>query len=156
MKIPQETIYGVLKHYSPGCRPLVSAELDYPLVSGKFVIQPTFYHIPRLEHATDIEIQLCLNQLAYAGVSEAIRLKLIPELNGLSFEEMRKERMLIIESRKRFRRPIKTDVEIRGELNVRDLRDFGNLILGEADFNFENKSCFGSLELVLIKNGRIK
>ena len=144
-------IDNVLKHYRPSLRMLKSADLKYPVVKGEFLIGRTFYYIPALKHATDIEIQLCLNQLAYVGIAKSMEQGLIPELKGLDFYELQKENMLIIESKKRFRKPIRTDVEIQGEIVLKDWRDFGNLFLANTDFQFENRSCFGSLELALIK-----
>jgi hypothetical protein len=151
MKIPKQMIDKVLEHYRPNLRMLKSASLGYPSIKGRFLIGPTFYYIPRLEHAADIEIQLCLNQLAYAGIAEIMEQGVVPELNGLNFYELQKENMLVIESRKRFRRPIRTNAEIGGELILRRWKDVGSLILGNFDFQFENKSCFGSLELGLVK-----
>lgn len=149
--ISGETISEILKHYSPNCRPLKSATIEYPVIKGTFRIGKTFYYLPALEHATDIEIQLCLNQLAYAGIAHMMEQEAIPELRGLNFYELQKENMLIIESRKRFRKPIRTDVEIHGELVLRKWKLAGNLLIANSDFQFENRSCIGSLELALIK-----
>ena len=149
MKIPEEVINEVVRPYI--CKVLRSASLEYPIIRGSFFIGPTYYYVYPLEHATDIEIQLCLNQLIYASIAEAIRSKLVPELEGLDFDSLRNEGMLIIESRKRFRRPIRTDKEIQGEIEITRMRDAGRLILAQANFQFENRSCFGSLELALIK-----
>lgn len=156
VEISKQLVDGVVRPYREECRFLRAAFLEYPKVRGVFLIGPTYYHVPSLGHATDIEIQLCLNQLAYIGVAEAIRNKLIPELSGLNFEELRRENMLILESRKRFRRPIKTDVEINGELEISKWRCFNNLILAYTNFQFENRNCFGSLELALTKPEAIK
>ena len=153
MEISKQMIDNVLKHYRPSLRTLKSADLEYPVIRGKFIIGPTYYYIPALKHATDIEIQLCLNQLAYVGIAKSMEQGLIPELSGLDFYELQKENMLIIESRKRFRKPIRTDIEIQGEMILREWKDFGNLFLANTDFQFENRSCFGSLELALVKPG---
>lgn len=151
MEIQKKMIDKVLQHYRPNLRMLKSANLEYPTITGKFVIGPTYYYVPRFEHATDIEIQLCLNQMAYAGIAEVIQERRIPELSGLDFYELQKESMLVIESQKRFRKPIRTDIEIYGELTLREWRDFGKILISCADFQFENRSCFGSLELALVK-----
>lgn len=153
MIIPTEIIEDVLRPYN--CKVLKSANLEYPFVRGRFLIGPTYYHIPPFEHATDIDIQLCLNQLAYAGVAEAIRRKIIPELDGLNFDELRTENMLIIESRKRFKRSIRTDVEIGGEIKIARWKEFRGLLLANGDFQFENRSCFGELELAIVKSGAL-
>jgi len=149
MIIGQNIIDEVLAPYT--VRMLKSAELDYPYIKGKFTIGPTYYHNPSLQHAADIEIQLCLNQLAYAGIAQMIQNKDIPALNGLEFRELRGENMLIRESRKKFRKPIRTDCEIIGELKINRWKDISHLLLGSFDFQFENNSCIGSLELVVVK-----
>jgi len=157
MEIPPQTIDNVVRPYQVECRVLREARLEYPRIYGKFFIGSTFYHVPTLQHVTDIEIQLCLNQLAYAGIAQAIQYRSIPELDDLSFEQLRKEGMLIIESRKRFRKQIPTCREISGQMNVNEWRDEAGLIRGWANFQFENRSCFGSLELALVKsNGERK
>lgn len=151
MKVNKDRIHEVLKLYRPEARVLVDAELEYPVFRGEFNLPPTFYTISPAEHAADIEIQLCINQLAYLGVAEGIRTQSFSELEGLKFEELQKEGCLIIESRKRFRRPIRTDLPIRGEIRIEDFRDYGKLILGRAKFDFESKSCIGELTLALVK-----
>jgi len=150
-EIAKKLIDNALKHYRPNLRMLKSASIEYPKINGKFFIGPTYYYIPAFKHATDIEIQLCLNQLAYVGIAKIMQEEMVPELSGLDFYELQKENMLIIESRKRFDNPIRADAEIDGELTLRRLKNVGSLILGNFDFQFENRSCFGSLELALIK-----
>lgn len=112
-----------------------------------------------LEHATDIEIQLCLNQLAYVGISETIRLSLDPLFKDINFKSLQEEGMYIIESKKRFKRQISTNKEIIGCINLKDKTKRRGVILCYADFQFENNSCFGNLELAIISkkhSGEIK
>jgi len=156
IEISSELIEKVLRPYKPECRFLKSASLDYPRISGVFLIGQTYYHTPTLKHATDIEIQLCLNQLLYAGVAEMMEKQSIPELEGLSFGELREENMLIVKSEKRFKKPIKTDREIFGEIGVDKWRSYGRLLVAQTNFQFENRSCFGNLELVIIRLGARK
>lgn len=151
MKIPQEIIEKSLLLYKPETRVLTSAQIEYPTISGRFKLPPTFYTNFPLQHLADIEIQLCLNQLAYTGLNYAISQKLIPELAELNFSELQNEGCLIIESRKKFRKAIKTDSEIEGKISIEKIRDFDRLIMGTAGFDFENRSCIGELELVLVK-----
>jgi hypothetical protein len=155
-EISKQLINEIMNPYKQGCKVLRKAFLDYPIIRGTFLIGQTYYHVPAFEHATDIEIQLCLNQLIYTGVAEITRQKIIPELEGLDFEELRRENMLIIESRKRFVRPIRTDIEISGEIVVKNYKSANGLLIAQTNFQFENKSCFGSLELALIKPGVTK
>ncbi len=159
MKIQQESLDLVLALYKPEQRLLRTAAINYPTITGSFLIGHCHYTLDQqLDHATDIEIQLCLNQLAYARVYEAIRLELDADLRGLNFKDLQKEGMLIIESRKRFRKQISTDRIMNGSLTMREKRDYKGVLLCWADFNFENRSCFGSLELAIVteKNVGVK
>ncbi|MEK6898662.1 MAG: FcoT family thioesterase [Nanoarchaeota archaeon] len=155
MEINQNRIKEMLELYKPEARVLINGQVEYPVLRGEFKIQPTFYTTSHLEHVADIEIQLCLNQLVYAGLSQAIEGKVLPELNGLNFQELQREGCLIIESRKKFRRPIKTDFPIRGDIIINDFGIHQNLILGHAKFDFENRSCIGDLTLALIKKSTL-
>jgi hypothetical protein len=150
IQIGKDLIDKILELYKPEARVLKSGYISFPLLSGKFVIPPCFYANVPLQHATDIEIQLCLNQLAYCGIAEAIRRKSIPELIKLDFFELQKEGMFIIESRKRFRRQIPTQQEIGGEIKLKEWKRVKNLFLAYSDFQFENRSCVGNLELAVV------
>jgi hypothetical protein len=152
MKIPLERIQQVTKKYAPAYRWLYDADYEFPKASGRFLVNQGAYYTKPLEHATDVEIQLCLNQLSYVAVGEAIRNGNPEMFKGLDYDALQKEGMLIIESRKRFRRAIDTSRTIGGELNLLDLRDTGKIILANTTFQFENKSCFGELELVIVKS----
>ena len=68
------------------------------------------------------------------------------------FDRLQKEGMLIVESRKRFRKHIRIDKEIYGEIEIVDLRKRNNLVLAKVDFEFENRSCLGELELAIVDN----
>ncbi len=153
-QIPLEVIESTLRIYKPNKRMLKSASIEYPIVRGIFLIGPCDYVQEGISvnHATDIEIQFCLNQLAYTGVAEAIRRQEIPELRGLDFSKLQTNNLFIIESKKRFRRPIRTYQEISGELKLKEWRDDGYMYRGWADFQFENRGCFGGLEFALVKS----
>ena len=149
IEIPQELVERVLAIYKPEQRLLKKASFKYPVVKGQFLIGPTYYALERLKHATDIEIQLCLNQLGYAGVAEEIRQGLNPHLADIDFFELQKEGIFIIESRKRFRRHIPSDKPIYGEIKYIKEKKIGSLLIRFANFQFEDSACNGSLELAL-------
>lgn len=152
MRISKHIIDEVLSLYKPEQRVLLVADLEYPIVKGMFLVGPTYYTLFPLKHATDIEIQLCLNQLAYVGIAEAMRQGLISELRGLDFKALQKENILITESTKRFRKLIPTDREIQGELVVERIKTFGDVLIGLTEFQFENRGCFGNLEFAIKKS----
>jgi hypothetical protein len=141
----------ILELYKPELRLLKSAQLDYPIIRGSFMVGPTYYSLIPIEHATDIEIQLCLNQLCYWGIQEIVDRKLINELSDIDCLTLQKEKMVIVESKKRFRRPISSGIIIYGEATLKKLRLYKNVIFIGLDFDFERKSCLGSLELAIIK-----
>jgi hypothetical protein len=150
-EISSGIIENVLRPYKPECRFLKSASSDYPRFSGVFLILPTYYHSPPLKHATDIEIQLCLNKILYACVAEMMENGSIPELIGHSFEGLREENMLIVKSEKIFKKQIRTGANIFGEIGIDKLKRCGQLLAVQTNFQFENKSCFGNLETAIIK-----
>ena len=148
--ISRESLREALALYKPKCRVLRGANIEYPSSTGSFFIGPSYYTTKPLEHTTDIEIQLCLNQLAYATLYETIRLNLDPEINDLNFMELQKDGMFIIESKKRFRRQIPNDRIIQGSIEIKEKKRADNILLCYAKFQFENKSCFGDLELAVV------
>jgi hypothetical protein len=152
MEIDSGIIQRTLELYKPEARVLIHGQVEYPLLIGEFRLHPTFYTISPLQHAADIEIQLCLNQLAYAGLAQVIDSEAFSELAGVNFESVQREGCLVIESRKKFRRPIRTDRPIRGKITMGDFRNCPGLILGHATFDFENRSCIGDLTLALVRN----
>jgi|SRR3989338_10764491 len=149
-EVPEENIRDTLSIYKPEQRVLKSASIDYLRINGTFFIGPTYYTLSSLKHATDIEIQLCLNQLAYVGPLEAVRLSIDPLLKDINFKSLQEEGMYIIESKKRFRRQMSTDKDIAADLLVKSIIKKREIILCYADFQFENNSCFGNLELAII------
>lgn len=150
MKVSQEKIDKILSPYNPAVRMLKSAFYEYPKVLGKFVINPSLYHSIPIKHASDIEIQFCLNQLSYVAISEALSHNDLEQIKGLDFDSLKYEHMLIIQSKKRFRRQIPINQEISGELFLKESRMYNGLFISYLDFQFEKKSCTGNLELVLI------
>lgn len=151
MEISQDRIEQALEIYRPEAKVLISAQAEYPIINGQFRIPSNFYTTVELEHVTDIEMQLCLNQLTYVGLAELIAQNGIPELRVIDFSKSQKEECLIIDSRKRFRKPIRTNKEITGQLKLKEFRPYHKVILGHVDFDFENKSCIGELELALVR-----
>mgnify|MGYP001559968606 CR=1 FL=1 len=150
INISEENIREVLEIYKPEQRVLKSASIGYPRIEGTFLVGPTCYTIGPLEHATDIDIQLCLNQLAYVGLSEAIRHGLDSIFEDINFKNLQKEGMYIIESNKRFKRQISPNKYITGDIIIKNKIKRKGIILINTEFQFENKSCFGNLELAII------
>lgn len=149
-EITEQVREKVLAAYNPKQRILLGGKIEYPNARGLSKIGHCFYTVEDFNHATDIEIQLCLNQLLYSAVYQAILDKSHVYFEGKDFAKLQKEGMVIVESRKRFKRPISTDREIYGQIDMTDLRKRRNVIFANVDFEFENRSCIGNLELAVI------
>lgn len=149
-EVNQDLIGRTLALYKPEQRVLMSADVDYPLARGIFLIGPTYYTLEPCLHATVIEAQLCLNQLIYVAVAQLIEDKKIPGLRGLDFLALQKEFMLIKRSDIDFKKPLKTSSQIRGEIRFEGYKQRGNLLVSDARFEFEDKSCLGSLRSIII------
>jgi len=150
MQVPQERLESVLELYKPDCRYLVEATAEYPKAEGKFKLGDTYYTTRKLEHMTSIEAQLCLNQLCYSAFGEWL-----PEGRfdvTMTFEkylELMKENMFIIDSNIRFRKPIPTNGEIQGVVELTKIKRHGNLYLAFLDYDLEQGKSKGNLELAL-------
>ena len=123
------------------------------MVNGKFQIGPCFYTKNKLplQHATDIEVQLCLNQLSYVAVLELMIQKQIPELKDYDFQELQLENMVITKSGKQFKQPMRTDKIICGEMRINPLKEHRpGILFSQANFQFENSSCFGEIWFAII------
>ena len=88
-------------------------------------------------------------------MSEAIRFNLDSIFEDINFKNLQKEGMYIIESNKRFKRQISPNKYITGDITIKNKIKRRGIILINTEFQFENKSCFGSLELA-ITNKKIK
>ena len=148
----REDIKKVLRPYNQGQRLLKTAQRSGDKIKGEFYIGPCYYVVgtPQLDHATDLEIQLCLNQLSYIHFFDALKRGEIPGLSEVSFEDLQVGNMFIVESRKRFRKPIPTDKMIYGEMTVKKIRQLGENLFYNLGFDFEDRSCVGKLKGAIV------
>jgi hypothetical protein len=150
MQVPQERLESVLELYKPECRYLVEATAEYPKAEGKFKLGNTYYTTRKLEHMTSIETQLCLNQLSYSAFGEWL-----PEGRfdkAMTFDdylELMKENVFIIESNIRFRKPIPTNGDIQGQIELMKIKRHGELYLAFLDYDLEQGKSRGNMELAL-------
>lgn len=150
MEIQKEEIQRILEVYKPENRWLKEAKLEYPVCYGTFQITPRTYTIEPLSHMTDVEAQLCLNQLAYTLLACSLKNNLINA--GLSYEDffkLQREGMFIVKSKKNFKRQIRTDKEVKGQIEIIRYKKLRDMIIAMSKFNFEDNACFGELELVV-------
>jgi len=150
MQVPQAKLDRVLELYKPDCRYLIEATTEHPKAEGKFRMGSTYYATQKVEHMTSIEAQLCLNQLCYSAFGEWLPEGRFDE--KVSFDdylELMKENMFIVESNIRFRKPIPTNGDIQGQIELMKVKRHGNLYLVFCDYELEQGKSKGNLELAL-------
>lgn len=149
--VDQQAVREILGFYTPGFRYLQSAETGFPRARGIFKINATEY-VEQLDHLTEIEAQLCVNQLCYVffGVEAAAGRWAAEGMNKDSFFRLRKEGMFITASEKKFRRQIKPGSEFLGILSLQKIKKISSGHLAKLSFSFDGDACVGSLNLALV------
>ena len=151
IEINAKRIELYLRVYKPEYRFLKKLEIEYPIISGSFIVSPTFYTLKELDHLSDVETQFCLNQLSYVGISEAIKKGQIFKEIGAKFRRIPYGRMVIGKSEKKFREKIDPSKEIYGELKVKRIFNLEDSVIAITLFDFEKGKCFGKLNVALIR-----
>jgi hypothetical protein len=150
MQVPQERLTKVLDLYKPDCKYLIEANVDYPKADGRFKLGDTYYTARKMEHMTSIEAQLCLNQLCYTAFGEwVLQGRFEQAMPFEKFLELMKENMFIVNSTIGFRKPIPTNKEIQGQVELMKIKRHGGLHLAFLDYNLEQGKSRGNLELAL-------
>ncbi len=129
MKADQLLVEKVLNIYNPSWRYLKEVDVNYPDGTGFFRLDSTEY-AETLQHLTDAEAQICLNQLCYVFFGHGIVEGWLKGMEDLSIDEyldMRKNHMFVAESRKRFRRETNSREPFYGNVHVTHLRKHGNM-----------------------------
>lgn len=151
MKVSQELIDKIVQIYKPGYRYLKQAEIDFPVDSGRFQLCTTEY-MEALQHMTDVEAQLCLNQLCYVFFGQGVLDKRFRGLENLTFDdylELRKEGMFIIDSHKKFHRETNISEPFNGQIRLLKVKKHDNIYIAKLDFDLNEGACEGGLSLVL-------
>ncbi|MEK6933495.1 MAG: FcoT family thioesterase [Nanoarchaeota archaeon] len=151
MKVSKKNIGKVLSLYKPNYRFLEEVDIEFPCAMGKFRLKEAEY-VETLRHVTDIEAQLCLNQLSYVFFGQQIIDRRWQDIKNLSFDEylnLRKEDMFIVESKKKFVREIDSLSAFSGEIKLLDMKKIRRIHLASLDFSLNDGACYGSLKLVL-------
>jgi len=151
MKVPQEIVDKVVQLYKPNYRYLKEAYVDFPIACGIFQLGETEY-CDEIQHLTDVETQLCLNQLSYTFFGQGVIGKRWAGLDDLSFDdylELRKENMFVTESHKKFKREINPKEPFHGEIVLRKMKKHGKLYVAKLDFDINQSASSGRLSLVL-------
>jgi len=65
------------------------------------------------------------------------------------FLELMKENMFIINSNIGFRKPISTDEEVQGQIELMKIKKHGSLYIALLDYNLEQGKSRGNLELAV-------
>lgn len=151
MKIPQETVDRVVELYKPNYRYLKEAEIEFSIIRGRFQLGETEY-CETLQHLTDVEAQLCLNQLSYVFFGQGVIDKRWEGLEDLTFDqylELRKENMFVTESHKKFHKETSPRDLFYGQMQLMKIRRHGNLYVAKLDFDLNAGALVGELSLVL-------
>ena len=150
IQIPQERLERVLELYKHDCRYLIEANIEYPKADGKFKLDDTYYTSIKLEHMTSIEAQLCLNQLCYSAFGEWLSEGRFEEVMAFDkYLELMKENMFIIDSNIKFRKPIPTNGDIQGQIELIKIKRHDDLYLAFLDYELEQGKSKGKMELAL-------
>lgn len=150
MQVPQERLDNVLEIYKPDWRYLIEANVDYPKAEGKFRISGDAYTTKNVEHMTLLDAGACLNQLCFSAFGEWLSEGRFEETMPFErFLELMKENSFAIDAHIRFRKPIPTNREIQGQVELMKIKKRGGLYLAFLDYNLEQGKSKGSLELAL-------
>jgi hypothetical protein len=155
MQISQETLEQALYPYRKECKLLKKAEFFYPEINGIFEIPHSFYLNQGLisGHFNAVDLILCYNQLSYSFFTEAIKQKLIPEIQNISNEEFKQlqlEACLITSINEiKFRKPIIPD-SFLGKLKLDKIKKINENYFCKTSIDFENGKAAGNVDLALI------
>ncbi len=151
MDVPKERVDKVIALYRPNYRYLKDAEIDFPIARGRFQLGEIEY-CEALQHLTDVEAQLCLNQLSLVFFGQGIIEKRWRGLEDLTFDQylnLRKENMFITESHKKFHRETNPRDPFYGQIQLMKVRRHGNLYVAKLGFDLNEGASMGELSLVL-------
>jgi hypothetical protein len=150
MKVQQERINSILEIYKPDWRYLVEANVDYPKAIGKFLVYGEAYTTERVEHITVIDAGACLNQLCFSAFGEWFSEgRFERTMSFKKFFKLMKENMFVIDTNTRFRKPIPTNREIYGQVELTKIKKHEGLYLAFLNYNLEQGKSKGNLELAL-------
>lgn len=150
MRVSLDMLDKTLSIYKPNYRYLKDAEIDFPRGRGRFHIGETEY-VEALRHMTDVEAQLCLNQLCYVFFGQAV-IENRHGNSGFTFDDYldsRKDGMFITTSHKTFRRETNPEEPFYGHINLIKARKQGNIYVAKLSFDLNEAACIGELGLVL-------
>lgn len=151
MRVSQELVDKVIEFYKPNYRYLREATVNYPFARGRFLLNETEY-MTTLQHVTDIEAQLCLNQLCYVFFAQGIADQQWESLKSFSLDDflgLRKEGMFIVESHKKFVRETNPAEPFNGQIELVRSRSINKGYFAKLRFNLNESASFGELSLVL-------
>ena len=138
--------------YKPGYRYLQGAEVNTSGAKGLFKLKSTEY-METMNHMTDVEAQLCLNQIAYVFFAYHAINRTWPELGLNTLEDflsLTKEGMFVLESRKRFRRETVPAKEFAGTLELRSYTKISTqAFVARLNFDLNEGACRGYLKLAI-------
>ncbi len=151
MKIANNRIERVVGLYKPELRYLIEAWEYYTTGRGLFHVRGTEY-MGGVNHLTEVAAQTCVNQWGQAFFANHVDYGRVENFNGIAFDDFMadiKERVVIAESRKRFRRSAGISEPFYGEFAVNEIRKHGKNHLFKLDFSLAEGAVDGELTVVL-------
>jgi len=159
LTIQDEIVANITGQYKDDFRYLVAGSMQYPnSATGLFHVKQSGYVRDTLKHITDVETQICLNQMVYAAFAQAIvdkaweRDALWNPLVGLDmpiYEGLMKDHMFIRESHKKFRRQINPAEPFYGTITLEKTGGRRGLYFAELSFSLADNSATGALSLAM-------
>jgi len=150
MIVQEDIIIRATGFYRPEFRFLKKAELNYPECHFVFQVKPGLCTQKAINYMGCVDIQFCLNQMAYVSWAQILREKKIDVKQTCEdFLGLREDGMFVMEQQRRNRKSISLDRLIKGKLKLTDYKDMGERIIALADFDIEGRSCFGSLKVAI-------
>ena len=151
MHIRQELLDKVLVVYKPNYRYLRQADVEFPVARGRFLLGETEY-AESPSHLTDVEAQLCLNQLSYIFFANEIISGRWSDGRNLTLDDylsLRKEKMFVVDSHKIFHRETNPAEPFNVAIKLAKIRRIRNAHLASLDFNINDGAGVGNLKLVI-------
>lgn len=148
-----EVLGRVLNVYRPEWRYLLEASVEYPRCEGRFLVKESGYLVEDIrskdEHLTDIEAQLCLNQLYFAFLGQGTIDGVFGQFGNFEqYMNMRGE-MVIVESLRRFKKPIPLGQNFQGTIELVRYKRLGSLYVAEMNYDLSDGSCIGYSKLAM-------
>lgn len=152
MDVPQFVLDDFLEPYSSGARYLGSAEAEENITRGSFSIKQSVYLSQGVAsgHLNMVDVLICFNQLAYVSLAERIRQKSVPELEEITYDMFKENKLnglIYALDDVKFRKPVNSEI-FSGQFAIEQIRKRNDTYFIKTTYNFEN-SATGKVSLAM-------